>query len=45
MKRVRLLLKLNVGTLIKVVNGWTVAVVRYSAAIVDWNQSEIKELQ
>ena len=45
MWRVRLLLKLNTGNLIKVINGCAVAVVSYSAAIVDWNRSEIEELQ
>ena len=46
MRRLWLLLKtkLNAGNLIKGINGWAVAVVRYSAAIVDWNRSEIEEL-
>ena len=43
--RVRLLLKLNAGNLIKVINGWAVAVISYSAAIVDWNRSETEELK
>lgn len=39
------MLKLNTVDIIKVINGWAVAVVSYSAEIVHWNRSEIEELQ
>ena len=34
--------KLNDGNLIKALNIWVVAVVRYSAAFIDWTRLEIK---
>ena len=44
-KRLKLLLKstLNAGNLFLVINSWVVATVRYSAAIIDWNQEEIDD--
>ena len=35
--------KLNAGNLVKAVNCWTVASVRYSAAIVDWTKEELRQ--
>ena len=34
--------KLHSGNLIKAINAWTVAVVRYSAGVVGWTVKEIK---
>ena len=36
--------KLNGGMTIKVMNTWVVAAVRYSAGILDWTVSEMKEM-
>eukprot|EP00112_Aurelia_sp_Birch-Aquarium-sp1_P003300 Seg1367.7 transcript_id=Seg1367.7/GoldUCD/mRNA.D3Y31 product="Retrovirus-related Pol polyprotein from type-1 retrotransposable element R2" pseudo=true protein_id=Seg1367.7/GoldUCD/D3Y31 len=36
--------KLNAGNLIKAINTWAVASVRYSAAIVDWTKEELRQM-
>ena len=43
-RRVKLLLesKLNGGNVIKAINTWAVAVLRYSGGILDWTQDELK---
>ena len=45
-KRVRKILKskLNGGNIIKAINSWAVAVVRYTAGIIDWTQAELEDL-
>ena len=35
--------KLNAGNLVKAINCWAVASVRYSAAIVDWTKEELRQ--
>ena len=44
--RLKLLLKskLNSPNLITAINSWAVAVVRYSAALIDWTKEEVREL-
>lgn len=46
MNRLKLLLKtkLSGGNLVKAINAWAVAVVRYSAAIVEWKKAELEEM-
>ena len=43
-RRIRLLLesKLNGGNVIKAINTWAVAVLRYSGGILDWTQEELE---
>lgn len=45
-KRLKLILKskLNAGNLFLGINSWAVATVRYSAAILDWTQDEINDM-
>ena len=45
-KRVRKILKskLNGGNIIKAINSWAVPVVRYTAGIIDWTQTELEDL-
>ena len=43
-KRLKAILKskLNFGTTVKAINTWAVSVIRYSAGIVDWKNSELQ---
>ena len=45
-RRTTLLLKsqLNSRNLFSAINSWTVSVVRYSAAFINWNKNEMREL-
>ena len=45
-KRVRKILKskLNGGNIIKAINSWAAPVVRYTAGIIDWTQTELEDL-
>ena len=45
-RRLKLLLKskLNAGNLFLGINSWAVAIVRYSAALIDWNKEEIDDM-
>ena len=45
-KRVRKILKskLNSGYIIKAINSWAAPVVRYTAGIIDWTQTELEDL-
>ena len=46
LKRVRAILKskLNSGNAVKAINSWAVPIIRYSAGIVDWRKSELRNL-
>ena len=45
-KRVKAILKskLNSGNIVKAINTWAVPVIRYSAGIVDWKNSELRNV-
>ena len=45
-RRIKLLLesKLNGGNVIKAINTWAVAVLRYSGGILDWNKDELQNM-
>ena len=45
-RRVRKVLqsKLSGGNVMKAVNTWAVSLLKYSAAFVDWNREELREL-
>ena len=45
-KRLRAILKskLNSGNTVKAINSWAVTVIRYSAGIVDWKNSELRNM-
>ena len=36
--------KLNSGNIVKAINSWTVSVIRYSAGVVDWKSSELRNM-
>ena len=46
LRRVRKVLenKLNGGNIIKEINTWAVCLLRYSAAFIDWNCTELTQL-
>ena len=37
-------LKLNSGNTVKAINSWAVPIIRYSAGIVDWKNSELHNM-
>ena len=45
-KRLKTILKskLNPGNTVKAINTWTVPVIRYSASIIDWKNSELRNM-
>ena len=47
MKRLKAILKskLNSGNTVKAINTWAIQVIRYSASIVDWNNSELHNME